>query len=154
MHTDFMTLSHEDDEESKTKFSYWFEWIVGIFHAMVVYTGPGSHSVKPQHMEFLFVQWFGYDLGHWGGWNANHLYWISFIDRDDKAAFGFLDPQEVIWGVHLIPVSHYGWTHNLLPLSHFACPRQDNDEDWEFFYMNQWVHVVHHHFTCQQLTLL
>ncbi len=59
-----MTLSHEDNEESETKFPYWFRQIVGIFHAMVVYTSPSSCSIKPQHMEFLFVQWFGYDLGH------------------------------------------------------------------------------------------
>jgi hypothetical protein len=64
---DFMTLSHEDDEEPETKFPYWFRRIVGIFHAAIIYTGPSSCSVKPQHMEFLFVRWFGHDLGHRGG---------------------------------------------------------------------------------------
>ena len=69
-HADFMTLSHEDDEELKTKFPYWFGRIVGIFHTAVVYIGPGSRSVDPQHMEFLFVRWFGHDPGHQGGWKA------------------------------------------------------------------------------------
>jgi len=69
-HADFMMLSHEDEEEPENKFPYWFGRIVGIFHAAVIYTGPGSRSVEPQHMEFLFVQWFGRDLGHQGGWKA------------------------------------------------------------------------------------
>ena len=73
-------------------------------------------------MEFLFVWWFGCDLGHQEGWNTKQPHWVGFVDGDDKAAFGFLDPQEVIRGVHLIPAFHYGRMHNLLPLSHFAHP--------------------------------
>ena len=137
MHADFMTLSHEDDEESQDKFPYWFGRIVSIFHTAVVYTGPGSRSVEPQHMEFLFVWWFGRDLGHRGGWNAKHLHRIGFVDGADKAAFGFLDPKEVIRGIHLIPAFHYGRTRDLLPPSRIARPGRDNDEDWQFFYVNQ-----------------
>jgi len=46
-HANFITLSHKDDEELETRFPYWFGWIVGIFHAVVVYIGPGSCSVNP-----------------------------------------------------------------------------------------------------------
>ena len=87
---------------------YWFGQIVGIFHTAVVYIGPGSRFVEPQHMEFLFVWWFGCDLGHWGGWKARQPYQIGFVNGDDNDAFSFLDPQEVIRGVHLIPAFHYG----------------------------------------------
>jgi len=133
-----MTLSHEDDEESETRFPYWFGQIVGIFHAAVVYISPGSHSVKPQHMDFLFVRWFGRDMGHWGGWRAKRPHRIGFVDGKDDAPFGFLDPQEVIRGIHLIPAFHYGRTHDLLPPSHLARPgRLNNDEDWVVFYVNQ-----------------
>lgn len=132
-----MTLSHEDDEESEAKFPYWFGRIVGIFHAAVIYTGPGSRSVEPQNMEFLFVRWFGRDLGHQGGWKAKRPHRIGFVDGKDDAAFGFLDPQEVIRGIHLIPAFHYGQTHDLLPPSRLARPGQDNDKDWVLFYVNQ-----------------
>ena len=54
-HADFITLSHEDGEEPQNKFPYWFGRIVAIFHAAVIHVGPGSRSVEPQHMEFLFV---------------------------------------------------------------------------------------------------
>jgi len=112
-----MTLSHKDDEEHKTKFPYWFGQIIGIFHAVVFYIGPGSHSVDPQHMEFLFVWWFGRDMGHQGGWKTRRPHRIGFIDGKDNDTFGFLDPQEVIRGVHLIPAFHYSRTHDLLPPS-------------------------------------
>ncbi len=122
MHADFMTLSHKDEQECEIKFPYWFGWIVGIFHAVVVYIGPGSCSVDPQHMEFLFVHWFGRDLGHRGGWKTRRPHRIGFVDSKDNDAFGFLDPQEVIRGVHLILAFHYGRTRDLLPPSCFARP--------------------------------
>ena len=80
----------------------------------------------------LVVIW---DIG--GGWNAKHLHRIGFVDGADKAAFGFLDPKEVIRGIHLVPAFHYGWTRDLLPPSCIARPGRDNDEDWQFFYVNQ-----------------
>src|SRR5712671_3725937 len=108
---------------------------MGIFHAAVMYTGPRSHSelFQPQHMEFLLVQWFGCDLTHRGGWRNKWLHQIGFIDGDDNATFGFLDPQEVIQGVHLIPAFHYSRMHELLPPSRIARPDSDKDEDWQFF---------------------
>jgi len=46
MHTNFMTLSHEDQNNMNSGkiFPYWFSRIIGIYHAMVMYTGPGTHS--------------------------------------------------------------------------------------------------------------
>jgi hypothetical protein len=80
-------------------------------------------------MKFIFMWWFGCDLKHYRGWRNKRLHQIGFIDGDDDAAFGFLDPQEVIRGVHLIPAFHYGWTHKLLPPSRIACPDSNKDED-------------------------
>ena len=81
--------------------------------------------------------WFGCDLKHYRGWRNKRLHRIGFINGDDDAAFGFLDPQEVIRGVHLIPAFHYGWTHKLLPPSRIAHPDSDKDKDWQYFYVNQ-----------------
>jgi len=107
-----MTLSHEDHDNmdpGKT-FPYWFSQILGIFHAVVMYTEPRSHCElpQPQRMEFLFVQWFGCNLKHCRGWRNKWLHQIGFVDSDDDAPFGFLDPQEVLRGVHLISAFYYG----------------------------------------------
>ena len=140
-HTDFMTLSHEDqdDMDPGNIFPYWFGRIIGIYHAAVMYTGPESHSEvpQPQRMEFLFVRWFGRDLKHRAGWRHRRLNRIGFVEGDDDAPFGFLDPQEVIRGVHLIPAFHYGRTREMLAPSRIARPDSDQDEDWKYFYVNQ-----------------
>jgi len=140
-HADFMTLSHEDhdDMDPGKKFPYWFGRILGIFHAVVMYTEHGSHCELPQlqRMEFLFVRWFGCDLKHHGGWRNKRLHHIGFVDGNDDATFGFLDPQEVIRGVHLIPVFYYGQTRELFPPSRITCPDHDKDKDWQYFYINQ-----------------
>jgi len=96
MHADFMTLSHEDhnDMDPGKTFPYWFGQIMGIFHAAVMYTRPGTHSklLQPQHMEFIFMWWFGCDLKHRAGWRHKWLNRIGFVEGDDDAPFGFLDP--------------------------------------------------------------
>jgi len=54
-----MTLSHEDNGDEHKKHPYWYGRILGVFHTMVQYTGPGLHSIDPQRMEFLWIRWFG-----------------------------------------------------------------------------------------------
>jgi hypothetical protein len=55
---------------------------------------------------------------------------------DDDAMFGFLDPQEVIHGVHLIPAFNFGKTTTLLPPSPTVHVPNKKDEDWQYYYMN------------------
>lgn len=138
-HADFMTLSHEDDTSDHKSFPYWFGRIIGIFHTVVQYYGAGTYPTEPQRFEFLFVRWFGRDLTYRAGWKARRLHRIGFVDADDDTAFGFLDPQEVIRGVHLIPAFHHGRTATLLPPSPTARTPSEEDEDWCYYYVNMWV---------------
>jgi hypothetical protein len=133
-HADFMCLSHEDGDGD---FPYWFGRIVGIFHADVVHLGPASKSLGPQHMEFLWVRWFGRDLSWRSGFKAKRLHRIGFVpwDNSDTEAFGFLDPKEVIRAVHLIPAFAHGRTDHLLPPS-IIRPLTSNNEDWCLYYVN------------------
>ena len=59
------------------------------------------------------------------------------INLDDatqaSGAFGFIDPAEVIRGVHLIPAFAHGKTDRLFGPS-IACPLKDEDQDWQYFY--------------------
>ena len=63
------------------------------------------------------------------------------INLDDptqaSSAFGFIDPAEVIQGVHLIPAFAHGKTDGLLGPS-IACPLKDKDKDWQYFYVNMY----------------
>ncbi|KAF8235256.1 hypothetical protein L208DRAFT_1257852, partial [Tricholoma matsutake] len=50
-------------------------------------------------------------------------------------AFGFLDPADVIRGVHMIPAFAYGTTSEFLGPS-IARQQCENDEDWVYYYVS------------------
>lgn len=130
-HSDIMVLSGDDTQP------YWYARIIGIFHAMVLQTGQ-SKSGDPKKMEFLFVRWFGIDDDDdkIGGWRTKKLHQIGFVEGDK--AFGFVDPADIIRGVHLIPRFSLGRTKELLDPS-FARSAVDDDEDWVRYYVNMCV---------------
>jgi hypothetical protein len=119
-HSDIMLLSQDHSHP------YWHTRIVGIFHAMVVKTGPKLKSREPKKMEFLFVRWFG--LGEEiGGWKAKKLHQIGLVDGD--AAFGFVDPADVIRAIHLIPRFAQGRTKKDMLGPSISRSPLDKDED-------------------------
>ena len=69
----------------------------------------------------------------------------DLINIDDptetSGAFDFIDPAEVIWGVHLIPAFAHRKTNGLLG-SLIACPLKDNDQDWQYFYVNMYYFIL------------
>jgi hypothetical protein len=134
-HPDIMVLSHEDEDcGSDGQHPYWYARVVGIFHADVRHLGPKSQSDDAQHLDFLWVRWFGRDLDHAGGWLAHRLHRVGFLHQDQLGAFGFLDPVVVIRGVHMIPAFAYGPTSSLLGPS-IARQPSENDDDWNFYYV-------------------
>ena len=101
-HGNVMVLSDEDDQENGHP--YWYAWIISIFHAMVLHKGSKSESREVKKMDFLFVRWFGLDDSPKarGGWKAKKLHQIGFIEGN--AAFGFIDPADVVRVVHLTSI--------------------------------------------------
>jgi hypothetical protein len=115
-----MVLSHEDEKTHP----FWYARVIGIFHINVEYreddTGMYSH---PTRMDFLFVRWFRWDNSP-AGWTAKRLQRLEFFDEDSPDAYGFLDPDSVIRGIHLIP----SFDHRIDP--------QDPESDYRFQYVN------------------
>src|SRR4051812_31032463 len=109
-----MVLSHENEESEARIHPYWYARILGIFHANIRHVGPDSQSHEPEKVEFLWVRWFERDLSHRAGWRARRLHRLGFLDQDNPDAFGFLDPKDIICGVHLIPAFAHGHTSELL----------------------------------------
>jgi hypothetical protein len=96
-HADIMVLSPENEEDNKEPHPYWYARILGIFHANIRYIGPNSISQEPVRMEFLFVRWFGRDPTLRPGWKSRRLFRLGFVPGNDGSAFGFLDPNQVIF---------------------------------------------------------
>jgi hypothetical protein len=119
---DVMLLSHEDEGDSYHP--YWYACVLGIFHVNVKHSGPNSRTPHVQKLELLLVRWFGRDLGHVAGWSARRLHRVGFLPADSPGAFEFIDPNDIIRGVHMIPAFAYGKLSELV-----------DDEDWLFYYV-------------------
>lgn len=96
--------------------------------------GPETIGREPRRMEFMLVRWFGRDISYRAGWATKRLHRLGFVDADDEGAFGFLDPAEIIRGIHLIPAFHYGQTRDLLGPSIARHPAE-KDMDWMYYYV-------------------
>ena len=128
-----MVVAHKDEDENDPH-PYWYARVISVFHVNVRHSGPQSNSQKARRMEFLWVRWFGRELSAPGGFATRRLHRIGFLESTDPNPFGFLDPKEVLRGVHLILAFAYGRTEDLLGISIGRHANQKN-EDWVYYYV-------------------
>ncbi|KAK7020396.1 hypothetical protein R3P38DRAFT_3549619 [Favolaschia claudopus] len=141
---DIMTLAPEGD--TSHPFSYCR--IIGIFHVDVVRNVPGASKV-PTTVEVLWVRRFRRDTSYRAGFKAKRLHRLQFLPGDDPMAFGFVNPDEVIRGAHLIPAFAHGRTNDLLHQEEeedlqwrslaLANEETHKDGEWRFHYVNFFV---------------
>ena len=133
-HPDIMVRSPESGEGASP---YWYARVIGIYHAMVSASHPDvepkNHVV--QHMEFLWVRWFGVEPSYRAGFRWARLPKIGFVEATDEYAFTFLDPSHIVRGCHLIPAFHGDRTSALLPYPNSAARILDPTEQ------NDWVNL-------------
>ena len=106
-----------------------------MFHVDVRYIGLERQDPAPRCIDFLWVRWFAHNRNVKTGWAVCRLPCIGFYPQGEPEAFGFIDPEDVIRGVHVIPAFRYGHTTQLLPPS-IARNKSENDEDWDWYYVN------------------
>lgn len=131
-HADIMVLSRNDDDHP-------FEYgrVIGIFHMDVKLNGGEGWegTQNPVSKEVLWVRWFKRDRSYRAGFKQKRLHRLEFLPSTDDAAFGFLDPDEVIRGSHLIPAFRYGITEDLLSGESFGRAPGELD-DYCYFFVN------------------
>jgi hypothetical protein len=132
-HSDVMVIASEDRDNADP---YWYARVIGIFHANVRYRNPQDEAVDTRCMEFLWVRWFERDTKHCSGIDARRLPRIRFVSSNDKWAFGFISPEAIVRGSHLIPAFAYGETEDPLPLQSAARKKKEDDNDWAYYYVN------------------
>jgi len=140
---DIMLLSQEDERFHP----YWYARVCLIFHVMVEHRADNlSPFLKAKRMDVLFVRWFRWDTNFDSGWDAKRLPHIQFFDQAEHLdeAFGFVDPDLVVRGVHLIPAFTAGTTDELLNKSFVRhgeplAEGWDSDLDWNYMYINMYV---------------
>ena len=82
---------------------YWYARVLGIFHADILHVGPLALNLSVQHMEFLWVCWFGIEPGYRSGSHFGCLLKVGFVPDTDPCVFGSLDPSLILHGCHLVP---------------------------------------------------
>ncbi|KIM56239.1 hypothetical protein SCLCIDRAFT_133125 [Scleroderma citrinum Foug A] len=132
-HPDIMVLSHEDTENPHP---YWYARIIGVFHAKVRYRGPEVQDPAPKRINFLWVQWFTHNKNIKASWSVHRLPCVGFYPQGESNAFSFVNPHNVIRGVHLIPAFCYGLTSELLPPTSIGHHESDNGKDWDWYFVN------------------
>jgi hypothetical protein len=114
--------------------------VLGIYHANVIYVGPGMIDYQPRRLEFLWVRWFEKDASFRSGWQAQALDRIQFPSIFDNSSFGFLSPDEILRASHVMPA--------------FSCDRLHPDGrgfsklardsiEWVSYYVGRFVDVLY-----------
>ena len=138
-HPDIMVLSHEDNPQAHP---YWYTQVLGIFHLRVLHLDPSAVNHLVQHVEVLWVWWFGLVPGHQFRAKVAWLPKIRFVPDTDPQAFGFLDPSLVIHGCHLIPAFSDRCTAELLTTLPSAGWPPDKTDDWANFFVNMFIFLL------------
>lgn len=126
-----------NDEESDHLFLY--ARVFGIFHANVIYTGSvnGAVNYRPHTHHFLWVRWFELDpKAAEGGWGSSLLDRVVFPPMENKDAFDFLDPADVLRGCHIIPSFRSG---KRFTDRRGLSGRANDSEDWRSYCINRQV---------------
>ncbi|KAG2033271.1 hypothetical protein BDR03DRAFT_872322, partial [Suillus americanus] len=126
---DLMVMSHEDDRAHP----YWYACLIKVFHINVeYYKTPDSVWSCPKRIDFLFVRWFKQDTSP-ASFTAKRLQRLQFFEDESPDAYGFLDPECVIRGTHIIPAFAFGCPKGLLIPTIGRCQA---DPDWVLYYVN------------------
>lgn len=100
--TDIMVYSSSPD----SKLPYSFARVEGILRVKVIYNGTSPPLEK--EMTVLWVRWYCISNEDEMGWENRRLPRVEFMkENEDWPAYGFVDPDDVIRAVHLIPDYHY-----------------------------------------------
>ena len=114
---------------------FWYARVLGIFHVNVRLGCEEDY----RRMDIIWVRWYGEDMTWAHGPQAMRLPRMGFISHNEPAAFGFLDPGDVIRAAHMIPAFAHGKTDYYLPPSEAARSPVEVDTDWVYHYVNMYV---------------
>ena len=139
-HANIMTVSSSFDPVSRTASDghpFRYARILGIYHTDVVYFCPSTRASLASTMEFVLVHWYRRDPRFKAGFKRRRLHRLELVPPDKPDAFGFLDPDDIIRGCHLIPAFAHeyedGW---MLP----SVAGNKQTHPWCYYYVNWSVH--------------
>jgi hypothetical protein len=97
-----MLLADEADCSSNSH-HFLYARVLGVYHANVIYTGPGMRGYEARRLDFLWVRWYDLVDPASSGWSTSRLDSVRFLPTNRDDAFGFVDPKDVLRGCHIMP---------------------------------------------------
>lgn len=93
-----------DGSDPSNSHHFLYARVLGVYHANVIYTGPGMQGFEARRFDILWVRWYELvdDTGS-SGWNESILDRVRFPPMHEDTSFGFVDPNDVLRGCHIIP---------------------------------------------------
>ena len=125
--TNIMTLSQDGIHP------YAYAQVLGIYRVDVLHGPTMSDEARK---DVLWVRWFKIDETHRAGWKAKRLYRLKFVPALEDDAFGFLDPDDIIRGSHLIAGFNLG-PRSRSPSDPASVWDPEKESDWKTYYVNQ-----------------
>ena len=99
-HCNIMVLALSEDEPQPLVGAcpFLYGHVLKIFHANVVYKGPGMSDYIPWQLYLLWVQWYDLEPATKRGKSTTpyELDRLVFPPVSRQGAFGFLDPSDVL----------------------------------------------------------
>ena len=131
-HCNVMVLEEPDSSQETNPYRY--ARVLGVYHANVIYVGRGMVDYTPIRMEFVWVHWYELVGGRHSAWGTRKLDRLRFPPLAADSSFGFIDPQDVLRGCHIIPAFSKGKRHlDGKGLSFLA----KDAADWNEYFLNR-----------------
>ncbi|KZT38989.1 hypothetical protein SISSUDRAFT_1128360 [Sistotremastrum suecicum HHB10207 ss-3] len=134
-----------DSEDGPT--SFWYAQVLGIFHVMA--RDRAAPTAEHRRIDVVWVRWLGNDPESPGSFKRKRLPRVGFVPQDPDAdiagedslaAFGFIDPADILRAAHLIPAFDHGRRTDLFGANmRSSVQPKDGTGDWQYFYVNQFV---------------
>ncbi|KAH6897581.1 hypothetical protein BKA70DRAFT_1116289, partial [Coprinopsis sp. MPI-PUGE-AT-0042] len=129
-----MTLDTRKETHSVSH-PYRYARVLQIFHADVCFVGTlqdGQRNYNTHRIDFLWVRWFC--LAPSGGSEPSSLERLQFEPLGQSNSFAFLDPNQVIRTVHLIPQ----FAKSKLPKTNISAWTGEKQQ-WRYYYVNRYA---------------
>lgn len=135
-HCNIMVLNPEFSiKNPESPQPFWYARVIGIYHANVVYVGNGNADYQPRRMEFLWVRWYHFNDPP-SEWKQQRLDRLHFPPVAEHESFGFLNPDDVLRGAHIIPSLSGGKAYDD---GKSSSPCAQNGTDWKIYVINRQV---------------
>ncbi|KAH7917303.1 hypothetical protein BV22DRAFT_1135525 [Leucogyrophana mollusca] len=134
-HCNIMLLSNTTSSGSANHHAYLYARVLGIYHVNAVYIGPGMVDYRSHRIDFLWVRWYQC-VNEASGWDSSSLDRLRFPPTAEEDAFGFVDPDDVLRGCHVVPQFSQGLRHldgvGISPCAH-------DHTDYQYYFVNRYV---------------